>query len=239
MRCARATIAAGLPRLSPEVSRHEAGDGGAHLLRRGAAAEIGRQRRAIGDRLVHRPFDRLGGGSNIELNIQSRDMDAMLTAARAGLGMVGQYLPGAQARPVPGVDFAEPELRFLPDERRIAEAGWTRREMSTVMRALGDGVFVGDYFDGDRRMDIVLRAPEWTSPEQLASTPLATPSGGIQSVDQLVRMERTAGPNQVRRVDRRRARREARNDFGPPVRAGAARVTTARRHNGPIEMLSR
>lgn len=150
-------------------------------------------------------FDRLGGGSNIELNIQSRDMDAMLTAARAGLGMVGQHLPGAQARPVPGVDFAEPELRFLPDERRITEAGWTRREMSTVMRALGDGVFVGDYFDGDRRMDIVLRAPEWTSPEQLASTPLATPSGGIQSVDQLVRMERTAGPNEVRRVDRRRA----------------------------------
>ncbi|MDH3491038.1 MAG: efflux RND transporter permease subunit, partial [Gammaproteobacteria bacterium] len=55
------------------------------------------------------------------------------------------------------------------------------------------------------RMDIVLRTPEWTSPEQLAATPLATPEGGIQSVDQLVRMQRTAGPNQVRRVDRRRA----------------------------------
>jgi multidrug efflux pump subunit AcrB len=150
-------------------------------------------------------FDRLSGGSNVELNIQSRDMDAMLVAAREGMNLVGQHLPGAQARPMPGVDFAEPELRFIPDERRITEAGWTRRQMSTVMRALGDGVFVGDYFDGDRRMDIVLRAPEWTSPEQLASTPLATPMGGIQSVDQLVRMERTAGPSQVRRVDRRRA----------------------------------
>jgi len=150
-------------------------------------------------------FDRLGGGSSIELNIQSRDMDAMLRAARKGMELVGQHLPGAQARPVPGVDFAEPELRFIPDERRITEAGWTRRDMSTVMRSLGDGVYVGDYFDGDRRMDIVLRAPEWTSPEQLAATPLATPAGGIQSVDQLVRMLRTAGPNQVRRVDRRRA----------------------------------
>ena len=150
-------------------------------------------------------FDRLGGSSSIELNIQSRDMDAMLLAAREGMKLVGRHLPGAQARPIPGIDFAEPELRFIPDERRITEAGWTRRQMSTVVRALGDGVFVGDYFDGDRRMDIVLRAPEWTSPEQLASTPLATPSGGIQSVDQLVRMERTAGPSQVRRVDRRRA----------------------------------
>ena len=150
-------------------------------------------------------FDRLSGGSGVEVNIQSRDMESMLAAARLGMQLIGQHLPGAQARPVPGVDFAEPELRFIPDERRITEAGWTRQQMSTVMRALGDGVFVGDYFDGDRRMDIVLRAPEWTSPEQLAATPVATPAGGIQSVDQLVRMQRTAGPSQVRRVDRRRA----------------------------------
>lgn len=150
-------------------------------------------------------FERLSGGSGIELNIQSRDMDAMLAAARQGLGAVAQNLPGSQARPVPGVDFSQPELRFVPNERRITEAGWTRRQMSTVMRALGDGVYVGDYFNGDRRMDIVLRAPEWSSPEELAATPLATPVGGIQSVDQLVRMERTSGPASVRRVDRRRS----------------------------------
>ena len=150
-------------------------------------------------------FDRLSGGSNIDLNIQSRDMESMLAAARVGMGLVGEHLPGSQARPVPGVDFAEPELLFIPDEYRISEAGWTRRQMSTVMRALGDGVYVGDYFDGDNRMDIVLRAPEWSSPEQLAATPVATPAGGIQSVDQLVRMQRTAGPNEIRRVDRRRA----------------------------------
>lgn len=150
-------------------------------------------------------FDRVGGGGNIELNIQSVDMDAMLAAGRAGLGLVSQFLPGAQARPIPGVEIAEPELRLIPDERRITEAGWDRREMSTVVRALGDGVYVGDYFDGDRRLDIVLRAPEWTSPEQLASTPLATPGGGIQPLDQLVGFKRTAGPNEIRRVDRRRS----------------------------------
>jgi len=134
-------------------------------------------------------FDRMGGGSDVELNIQSRDMDAMLTAARAGLELVAEHLPGAQARPVPGVDFAEPELRLIPNDRRITEAGWGRQQMSVVVRALGDGVYVGDFFDGDRRLDIVLRAPEWSSPEQLASTPLATPAGGIQPLDQLVSLE--------------------------------------------------
>ena len=150
-------------------------------------------------------FDRMGGSSDVELNIQSRDMDAMLTAARAGLELIAQHLPGAQARPIPGVEFAEPELRLIPNERRITEAGWGRQQMSTVVRALGDGVYVGDFFDGDQRLDIVLRAPEWSSPEQLASTPLATPDGGIQPLDQLVSLVRTAGPNEIRRVDRRRS----------------------------------
>lgn len=150
-------------------------------------------------------FERLGGGNGIEMNIQSKDMDAMLIAARIGMQAISEKLPGAQARPQPGVDFAEPELRLIPNERRIAEAGWTRRQIATVVQALGDGVFVGDYFDGDYRRDIVLRATNWSSPEQLAATPLATPNSGIQAIDQLVRMVRTAGPNEIRRVDRRRA----------------------------------
>ena len=148
-------------------------------------------------------FERLSGGGDIEINIQSRDMDSVLAAARTGVAAVAQL--GLQARAIPGVDFAEPELRLIPDERRITEAGWDRQQMSIVSRALGDGVFVGDYFDGERTLDIVLRATPWNSPEELAATPLATPSGGIQLVGELMRMERTAGPAEIRRVDRRRA----------------------------------
>ena len=75
--------------------------------------------------------------------------------------------------------------------------------MASVTRALGEGLYVGDYFDGEQRLDIVVRVPRWETPEELASIPLATP-GGVLPVSELTRIVRTAGPNEIRRLDRRR-----------------------------------
>jgi len=149
-------------------------------------------------------FGRLGGGRSIDVNIQSRDIDAMLGAATTGMGALAQAMPGAQVRPIPGVELADPELRLLPDERRIVEAGWDRQTIANVIRALGDGLYVGDYFDGDERLDVILRGAEWSTPEQLMATPVVTPDGNVQPLGELVALERTAGPDQIRRVDRRR-----------------------------------
>jgi multidrug efflux pump subunit AcrB len=108
-------------------------------------------------------------------------------------------------RPRPGLQLAEPELRLVPNERRIAEAGWSRDTMALVTRALGEGLFVGDYFDGEERRDIIVRVQPWDTPEQLASIPLATPEGGVLPVGELVDIVRTAGPSEIRRLDRRRS----------------------------------
>ncbi len=145
------------------------------------------------------------GGREIELNIHSRDIDATLAAARAGMQIVPEALPGAQPpRPDPGDMLAQPELLLVPDERRIAEVGWNRITMSAVARALGDGLFVGEYFDGVKKRDVIVRGPEWRNPEELAAIPLVTPLGGIVPLGDLTRVQRTVGPDQIRRVDRRR-----------------------------------
>jgi multidrug efflux pump subunit AcrB len=149
-------------------------------------------------------FGRLGGGRSIDVNIQSRDIESLLGAALVGMGTIAQALPGSRVRPVPGVELAEPELRLVPEERRIAEVGWDRQTMARVVRALGDGLYVGDYFDGEKRLDMILRASNWETPEELASLPIATPDGAIRPLGEFIRVERTAGPDQVRRVDRRR-----------------------------------
>jgi multidrug efflux pump subunit AcrB len=102
-------------------------------------------------------------------------------------------------------ELAEPELRLVPNERRIREAGWNRDTMAQITRALGEGLFVGDYFDGEERRDIIVRVQPWETPEQLDSIPLATPLAGVLPVSELVTVVRTAGPGEIRRLDRRRS----------------------------------
>jgi len=127
-----------------------------------------------------------------------------LNAAQAGFGAISQALPGAQIQPTPGLTLAEPELRMIPNERRMAEAGWNRSQVSAITRSLGTGLYVGDFFNGQKRLDVFLRATDWLSPEELAAIPLYTPNADIQPVGELVNIVRTAGPSSIRRVNRQR-----------------------------------
>jgi multidrug efflux pump subunit AcrB len=149
-------------------------------------------------------FGGLSGSNAIDLDIQSRDIIAALDAARAGFVLASQHLPGARIRPFPGLDLAEPEIRLLPDERRIAEVGWDRGTLAGIIRAVGDGLYVGDYFDGEQKRDIILRAEPWELPEDIGGIPFATPRAGVVPLGELVDVARTAGPNEIRRVNRRR-----------------------------------
>ena len=149
-------------------------------------------------------FTRVEGARSIEVNIHGEDIDTLLTVARLGMGLISQAIPEAQVRPDPGVELAQPELRLIPDERRIAEVGWSRNVVSNIARALGDGLFVGEFFDGIKKRNIVVRSLDWNDPEELAAIPLATPQGGVVPAGELMRIERTVGPDQIRRVDRRR-----------------------------------
>ena len=144
------------------------------------------------------------GGRQINIDLSADDFTSLLAAGRAGFGATMQAIPDARIQPSPGLDLAEPELRFIPDDRKIAEVGWNRSRVATVVRAMGDGAFVGEYFDGRRRYDVVLRAEDWYSPEELAALPVATVSGEVVAISELASLERTAGPSRIQRIDRQR-----------------------------------
>jgi multidrug efflux pump subunit AcrB len=149
-------------------------------------------------------FGGFGGERMISLHLQSRDREALQSSARLGQQLLTEHLPEASVRVAPNLEQAEPELRLKPRDRRISEAGWNRNDVGNIVRALGDGLYVGEHFDGEKRMNIILRAKDWQAPEELAATPLATPMGDTTSLGELVDVQRTVGPSQLRRIDRRR-----------------------------------
>jgi len=149
-------------------------------------------------------FGEYGGGRDIRLHLQARDRAALVAVAEQAMGWIQESLPKVSVRPEPALQLAEPELRLAPDDRSLSEVGWTRGDLGRVVRAVGDGLYVGEYFDGDRRMNMILRAEDWATPDELAGMPLYTPAGSAMPLSELARVERTVGPTQLLRVDGRR-----------------------------------
>lgn len=145
-----------------------------------------------------------GNGRSINLNLQGPDMQALMSAAQVGMQSIQKNMPGTSAQPVPALAMEEPELQLLPNDRRITQAGLTRLDVANAVRAFTSGMFISEYFDGNDRMNVILRADKWQTPDQLAAMPLSTPLSGMQTLGELATIKRTVGPSQLRRVDGQR-----------------------------------
>jgi len=149
-------------------------------------------------------FSGIGDGRSIDMDLHGRNIAEIMVAAGKGFALIHEKIPGANVRPFPGLELAQPELRLIPDDRRISEAGWNREQMAGIIRSLGDGLYLGEYFNGEETLDIIVRTKPWYSSEELKAIPLATPRAGILPLSELVNIQRTSGPEEIRRMNRRR-----------------------------------
>ncbi len=144
------------------------------------------------------------GGRSITVNLQGPDVAALMQAAGQSIGLLQQALPGAVVRPLSSLSMSEPELQIIPDEHRITEVGLNPRDVANAVRAFTGGLFVGEYFDGNQRFNMILRAPGWDNPDQLAAMPITTPLAGPQTIGSLAQIRRSVGPSQLQRIDGQR-----------------------------------
>ncbi len=149
-------------------------------------------------------FRGIGGARQINVDLQGGDFEKLLDVGKAAFGKIQQLIPKAQVRPSPSLEYGEPELRLKPKDRELAEAGWTRSQLSGIVRSLGNGNFVGEYFNGTRRYNVILRNDEWLTPEEFKNVPLYTASNEILALGDLAEITRTAGPSSISRLDRLR-----------------------------------
>ena len=143
----------------------------------------------------------VGGNRSVYLNFKGELDDPSRQVAAQTMQRNAEEIPGAGLRQLPSLNDAQPQLVLHPQDHAVAQAGLSRNAVSDMVRASTSGLYVGEQFDGNRRQDIILKAPRWTTPEQLQAVPMATPLAGVQTLGQLTQASRRAGPTQLRRYD--------------------------------------
>lgn len=150
-------------------------------------------------------FGAFGGGArSIWIHLRGSEIEALQTAAARAEALIRAALPNADVQINPNAAADAVEIAVLPNDQRLAELGLNRAWLADSLRVLGDGRFLGEYFDGERRQPILLRAPAATALEDLAATPLATPAG-VVGLGELADLSRTRAPAELRRVNFSRA----------------------------------
>lgn len=150
-------------------------------------------------------FGGFGDENSVELRISAPDLQAAKNAAMQGMGMVMSQIPGASANPQPDPFAESSELRFEPNDVRLAEVGWNRADLTQVILELGQGSWLGEYFDGTERLDIYLKSERFNTPEEISALPVQTPLGGLVPLGELANISADLGPNAIVRMDRVRA----------------------------------
>ncbi|RPH97857.1 MAG: CusA/CzcA family heavy metal efflux RND transporter [Lysobacterales bacterium] len=151
-------------------------------------------------------FNELIAGVRSELAVKvfGDDFDTLIALGDAIETAIGQ-VPGAADVAVEQATGL-PVLTLAPKLEALALYGLSIEALQGMVATALGGTVVGKLYEGDRRMDIVVRLPERlrSDPDGLASLPVALDGGDFVPLGELVRTELTMGYNQVNRENGKR-----------------------------------
>jgi HAE1 family hydrophobic/amphiphilic exporter-1 len=151
----------------------------------------------------------IGGGRTVDLDISGPELEPILEVALRAAGLVSQVLPreqGHQLRPNPGLELGAPEVRLTPDRVRLADAGVSAQALAMTVDAFNDGLRVAEITVDGRQIDLTLLGPvpEGERTQLIESLPVVTETGQILPARSLADIQITAGPTEIRHLERER-----------------------------------
>ncbi|MEE8515663.1 MAG: efflux RND transporter permease subunit [Alphaproteobacteria bacterium] len=151
----------------------------------------------------------IGGSRSIRIDVSGPELEDNMDVARQVDDMLRDVTPrreGHRVRPRPGLELGAPEIRVVPNQLRLADAGITARELGQTLDAFNDGLRVREITVGDRRMDLVLGGPPnlVSRTQGIKNLPVVTKSGRIVPAESLADIKVTAGPSQIWHLERTR-----------------------------------
>jgi HAE1 family hydrophobic/amphiphilic exporter-1 len=154
--------------------------------------------------IFSRGFDE---GRNIDIDVTGPDLPQLLALGGEIFGKVMQAMPGAQGRPIPGLDLDNPEVRVVTHRRRASELGLSNRELGFAVSALVDGAKASDYVHEGREIDLRVmgREGDLRRTHLLEQLPIATPRGELVTLGSVADVVEMNGPVQINHRERMRA----------------------------------
>jgi HAE1 family hydrophobic/amphiphilic exporter-1 len=149
----------------------------------------------------------MGESRGVNIDLVGPNLEYLIGLGGEVFGKVMQTMPGSMARPVPGLDLGNPEVRVTTDRVRAAEARISNRDLGFTVSALVDGAKASDYQKDGREIDLKVMAEESYAHRThlLEQMPIATPGGGQVTLGSIAKVEVMNGAAQIDHRDRQRS----------------------------------
>lgn len=151
-------------------------------------------------------FNELIAGVRAELAVKvfGDDFDQLVALGDA-IGKAVEQTPGAADVAVEQTTGL-PVLTIQPNRNVLGSYGLSVSQLQDVVATALGGTVAGQFYEGDRRSDIVVRLPEKTrsNPDALVNLPIPLPGGGYVPLGEVAEPTLTTGLNQVNRENGKR-----------------------------------
>lgn len=140
-------------------------------------------------------------GKEIQIRIVGPDLERLAGIKDRMMGEL-QQIPGV-ARSRPDFVFGAPELRVVPERRKLAQLGLDPAELAALVEASLGGIFASEYVDGKETLDVVvkLRDASVDTPSALRQLPIALPNDRIVQVQDVADVQEVTGPASINHVN--------------------------------------
>lgn len=154
----------------------------------------------------------ISGTSGIDVELLGSDLDSLRQSADAVYNVLAPKYGYDKVQPDPlNFNLSGPEVQFRPDPIRTGDLGISTQELGLAMRALVDGLEIGDYRLSGESIDLLLtKHPDFEmTTDQLPTTPLAVLDSDGQTrvlpISALGEFVPTTAPQQINRIDTQRS----------------------------------
>ena len=149
----------------------------------------------------------IGEGRSIEIEIKGPDLEKLISLGRQIYGLSAQALPGAQIRPIPGLDLGNPEMRIIPNRERLTRLGMTTADLGLIVDTIVDEAKASTYRLHGDEIDLVVKSKEGKleRTQDLPRFPVVAPSGEKVTLNSLADIRLEEGPIQINHIDSQRS----------------------------------